>query len=170
MVVIVGVEQGIILAILLSLIDHLRHGYAPRDTLLIPKGRDHWKWAPLEDPKQAAPGLLVYRFSASLYYANANRFTEEILGIVKGGAPPVRCLCIDAAGVDDVDYSAGQTLREIHAELKKRGIRLVVAELAEEVRTEVVRYGLVDLLGEDAFFDTVTEVIDAYEASQATEG
>src|SRR4029079_19764681 len=100
-VVIVGVEQGILLAIVLSLIDHLRHGYAPRDTLLVPKGRDHWKWRPLEHSAQAVPGLLIYRFSASLYYANANRFNEEIQSIIKG-EPPVRWLCIDGAGIDDV--------------------------------------------------------------------
>jgi MFS superfamily sulfate permease-like transporter len=166
-VVIVGVEQGIILAIILSLIDHLRHGYAPRDTLLAPKAGGHWKWTPLAHSAQAAPGLLIYRFSAGLYYANANRFTEEILGIVEGGDPPARWLCIDAAGIDDVDYSAGQTVREIHAQLKDKGIRLVVAEIPQEVRDETARYGLVELIGEDAFYDTVSEVIDAYQASQS---
>jgi high affinity sulfate transporter 1 len=167
-VVIVGVEQGILLAIVLSLIDHLRHGYAPRDTLLVPKSGGHWKWTPLDTPTQAAPGLFIYRFSASLYYANANRFTEEILGIVSAADPPVRWLCIDAAGIDDVDYSAGQTVREIHGELKERNIRLVVAEVPQEVREELARYDLVELLGEDAFFDTVSEVIEAYQ-NQSTE-
>jgi high affinity sulfate transporter 1 len=162
-VVVVGVEQGILLAMVLSLIDHLRHGYAPRDTLLVPKGRGHWKWMPLEHAAQAAPGLLVYRFSAPLYYANANRFTEEIQELVKEGDPPVRWLCIDAAGIDDVDYSAGQTLKEVYAQLKEREIRLVVAEVADEAREELAKYGAVELLGEDAFFDTVTEVIEAYQ-------
>jgi high affinity sulfate transporter 1 len=163
-VVVVGVEQGILLAMVLSLIVHLRHGYAPRDTLLIPKGRDHWKWMPLEDAAEAVPGLLIYRFSAGMYYANANRFTEEILALVNR-RPEVRWLCIDAAGIDDVDYSAGETLREIHGQLKERGIRLVLAEVPDEAREELSKYGLVELLGKDAFFDTVTEVIEAYRSA-----
>jgi len=164
-VVVVGVEQGILLAIVLSLIDHLRHGYAPRDTLLVSKAGGHLKWMPVERPEQVAPGLLVYRFSAGLYYANANRFTEEILGIVTAGDTPVRWLCVDAAGIDDVDYSAGQSIREIHGQLREQGIRLVAAEVPEEVKNELARYGLVELIGEDAFFDTVSEVIEAYRSS-----
>jgi high affinity sulfate transporter 1 len=163
-VVVVGVEQGILLAMVLSLVDHLRRSYAPRNTLLVVQDGDHRKWMPLVNAAQAAPGLVVYRFSASMYYANANRFTEEILGLVKGD-PPVRWLCIDAAGIEDIDYSAGETVREVHGQLSERGIRLVIAELPDESRADLARYGLVELLGEDAFFDTVTEAIEAYRSA-----
>ena len=77
-VVIVGVEQGILLAIALSLIDHTRHGYRPKNAVLVPTnwaagGRSQWP-----RPLRPSPGLVIYRFTHSLYYANAQQFSDEI--------------------------------------------------------------------------------------------
>ncbi len=77
-VVIVGVEQGILLAIFLSIVEHIYHSYRPYDTLISIAPDRRVIFTPYDSGQQAAPGLAVYRFGASLYYANATRFTAEI--------------------------------------------------------------------------------------------
>ena len=77
-VVVVGVEQGILLAIVLSILDHLRRSYKPNDTVLVRTPHDTLASRPVAEGGQAAPGLVVYRFAASLYYANANHFADEV--------------------------------------------------------------------------------------------
>ncbi len=161
-VVAIGVEQGIILAIALSLLDHVRRSYHPRDGVIVSEG-NRVRTRPVETGGQMAPGLVIYRFAASLYYANTNLFNEEILGLLAhADAPPVRWVCLEAAAVADVDWSAAQALAQVHEELTSRGVRLVFAETADEVRTEFDRYGLTDRLGTDAFFDTVQDMVDAF--------
>jgi MFS superfamily sulfate permease-like transporter len=113
-------------------------------------------------PAAATPGLVVYRFAANLYYANANRFTEEIRSILGADSPP-RWLCLEAASIGDVDYSGGETLRDLHAELDERGVRLVFADVADPVRAQLDRYRLTALFGADAYYDSVDDVLAAYE-------
>ena len=83
-VVVVGVEQGIILAIVLSLVEHLYHSYRPFDTLVTVSPEGRTTFAAVSEGTQAAAGLAVYAFGANLYYANATRFTEEIDGGGRG--------------------------------------------------------------------------------------
>src|SRR5512132_3953264 len=79
MVVFVGVEQGILLAIVLSLIDHTRRGYRPKNAVLVRFGSGVWQAQPVATKAQAVPGLLVYRFTHSIYYANTPQLTAEIM-------------------------------------------------------------------------------------------
>ncbi len=162
MVVFVGVEQGIILAIVLSLIDHTRRGYRPKNVVLVPAESGIWHAQPVATASQATPGLLIYRFTHSMYYANAEQLSEEITSLVSGAEPPLRWLCLDASAVDDVDYTAAETLRSIYGQLQEKGIRLVVAQVLDDVREES-RYKLRELFGEDAFYDTLDDVVKAYQ-------
>jgi len=168
MVIFVGVEQGIILAIVLSLIDHTRRGYRPKNALLERSASGNWQTQPFASKVQALPGLAVYRFNHSLYYANAERFSEEITELVNSADPPLRWLCLDASAVDDVDFSAAETLRSIFGILKGKGVRLVVAQLMLDV-DEVSRYHIKQLFGEDAFYETLDDVINAYEQEMGAE-
>ncbi len=88
-VVAIGVEEGIILAIVLSVIIHLRHSYRPNDRL-VTLTDDGPRTTGIADGTQARPGLVIYRFGANLYYANAARLSEEILALVDDADPP-RC-------------------------------------------------------------------------------
>lgn len=162
MVVFVGVEQGIILAIVLSLIDHTRRGYRPKNVVLVPSETGALHAQPVATRAQALPGLLIYRFTHSMYYANSEQLSEELTGLVNNADPPLRWLCLDASAVDDVDYSAAETLRSLFAVMKEKGIRLVVAQVLEDVR-ETSRYRLRELFGEDAFYDTLDDVLKAYQ-------
>jgi MFS superfamily sulfate permease-like transporter len=161
MVVFVGVEQGIILAIVLSLIDHTRRGYRPKNVVMVPTDSGLLHARPVATRAQALPGLLVYRFTHSMYYANAEQLSEEITDLANNSEPPLRWLCLDASSVDDVDYSAAETLRSLFSVLKDKGIHLVVAQVLDDVREES-RYKFRELFGEDAFYDTVEDVIKDY--------
>ena len=161
MVVFVGVEQGIILAIVLSLIDHTRRGYRPKNVVIVPAESGQLRARPAATRAQALPGLLIYRFTHSMYYANAEQLSEEITDLANHSEPPLRWLCLDASAVDDVDYTAAETLRSLFVLLKDKGIRLVVAHVLDDVR-EQSRYELQQLFGEDAFYDTPEDVMRDY--------
>jgi len=160
-VVVVGVQQGILLAIALSLIEHTRYGYRPKNAVLVPGESGGRQPQPVATAAQAAPGLVIYRFSHSLYYANCRQLSDEISFLANSTEPPLRWICLDASAVDDVDYSAAETLRSVHAKLKARGIRLVVAEVMEDLKSKT-GYRFQELFGEDAFYDHLEDVVKQY--------
>ena len=104
---------------------------------------------------------MIYRFTHSLYYANSEQLSQEVTDLVNNADPPLRWFCMDASAVDDVDYSAAETLRSLFAVMKEKGVRLVIAQVLEDVR-ETSRYRLQELFGEDAFYDTLDDVVKAY--------
>jgi sulfate permease, SulP family len=157
-----GVEQGIILAAVLSLLVHTRHGYRPRNVVLVTSGKGYWSTLPVSSLAQIVPGLLVYRFTHSMYYANSQLLSDQVLQLIDGARPPPRWFCIDAGAVDDLDFSAAETLRSIGRILKRRGIRLVFAVVSDDVRQEMDRSELTQLVGEDAYYVSVGEVVNAY--------
>ena len=161
-VVFAGVERGIVFAMALSLIAHTRHGYRPKNGVLVPDSLKGWRTLPVTSHAQAVPGLLVYRFSHSMYYANTEWFFQQVLDLVKGAQPPLSWFCIEASGVDDVDFSAAATLRSVHDMLKGQGIKLVFTQLSDGVKAKLDRYELTDLVGQNAFFATVEDVVNAY--------
>jgi SulP family sulfate permease len=157
-----GVQQGIVLAMGLSLVVHTRHGYRPKNTVLVEDEQGRWRGHPVARAAQVAPGLLIYRFNHGMYYANAQQLSEEVLALSGRAQPPLAWLCIDAVAVDDVDFTAAAALRLLHHELAARGIRLVFAEVSDEVRAQLQRSGLVEEVGRDALYTTPGEVLDAY--------
>ena len=97
-----------------------------------------------------------------MYYANAAQFSEQVLELVNGADPRLEWFCIDAVAIDDVDYSAAAKLRSIHGILKEKGVRLVFAVVSDDVRAELDRFGVTDLVGKDAFYATGDELLNAY--------
>jgi high affinity sulfate transporter 1 len=168
MVVFVGVEQGIVLAMVLSLIDHTRRGYRPKNMVLVPRPSGVLHAKPVATQAQALPGLLIYRFTHSMYYANTQQLSEEITDLVNNAQPPLRWFCIDASAVDDIDYSAGKTLRAIHELLKQKDIRLVIAQVLEDVKEER-RHALRKVFGKHAYYDTLEDVLQAYRRKMGAE-
>ena len=171
-VVTVGVEQGIILAIVLSIIDHLRHSYRPFDALMMPTPSGHWRAMSVEQGQQAAPGLVVYLFGAGLYYANSTLFSQEILKLVEDAEPKIKWFAIEAAAITYIDFTAADTFQQVHKTLQKRGVTLVLSNVVDNVKKELDHYGLTDLIGEEHFFDTLPDILIAYqnEINQAVEG
>jgi SulP family sulfate permease len=167
-VVTVGVEQGIILAIVLSVIDHLRVGYHPHDTYITFTLEGGRRSVPVSEPvAEAAPGFVVYRFASNLYYANANRFVEEIRTAL-GTEPSPTWICVDAGGVGDIDFTGGQAILDLYHELDEHGVRLVVADISPLVRARLDRYGVAQVTGEQALFDTVEDAVRAFRDQRGT--
>jgi sulfate permease, SulP family len=167
-VVVIGVEQGILLAMVLSVIDHLRRGYHPRDTIVVRTDQGGFRSIPVAEAapnEDIEPGLVVYRFASSLYYANANQFGEEVHAILVRAQGAPRWFCIDAAAIGDVDYSAGETIIGVHAQMQEYGTRLVFADVDADVRAELDRFGITQLVGSDGFFSSVVEVVEAFRAA-----
>src|SRR5215831_4159345 len=104
-----GVEYGIILAIVASIVDHLRHSYSPLNSILLKSPEGHWRAVPVEPGVRTAEGLVVYRFGTSLYYANAARLVQDV-GALAGHGAPLRWLVLDWAAIGDVDYTASTAL------------------------------------------------------------
>ena len=96
-----------------------------------------------------------------MYYANCQQLSDEVSFLANASEPPLRWLCLDVSGVDDVDYSAAETLRSVHAKLKAKGIRLIVAEVMEDVKTRN-HYRFRELLGNDAIYDRLEDVMKHY--------
>ncbi len=166
-VVIVGVEQGIILAVILSLILVLMHVYKPHDRVIAIAPDGTRTLGPVDEPVQAAPGLVIYAFGAELFYANATRFTEEVMDIVEGADPPLRWFVLDAAAMGDLDYSGADTLRQIRSELDGRGTRLVLCSIDPAVRKLLDAFGLTEQIGAANIFVTLQEAVEAYAAVDA---
>jgi high affinity sulfate transporter 1 len=161
-VVVVGVEQGIILAIILSLILVLMHVYKPHDRVIAFAPDGTRSLGPVDQPVQAAPGLVIYAFGAELFYANATRFTEEVLGIIESADPPLQWLVVDAAAIGDLDYSGADTVRQIAGELERQKARLVLCNVDPTVRTLLDAYGLTEQIGADHIFGTIEDALAAY--------
>ena len=136
MVIFIGVEQGILLAIVLSLIDHTRRGYRPKNVVLGRCATGMWKPQPVATNAQALPGLVIYRFTHSMYYANSEQLSSEVAQLLNQADPALQWFCIDMSAVDDIDYSAAETIRSLSALLKNEGVHLVVAQFLADVRSE----------------------------------
>ena len=115
-VVVIGVEQGILLAIALSLLRHVRHSYRPHTAVLVEED-GHWQAQPAVPGAISAPGLIIFQFGADLFYANASRFAEDLRGLVEGAATPIRWLIVDAGAMISIDYSAARVLRDVQQDL-----------------------------------------------------
>jgi len=170
-VVVVGVEQAIIVAMAASLISHVRRGYNPQNTVLVPAadGPRHWHSVPVATGGQALPGLVVYRFTHGLYYANADKFLLETLDLGKRGPAPTRWLCVDCSAIDDVDFTAGSVLLQVAQTLKKRNVRLVFANATDHVVRELNLSNVTQMVGADAYFDDLGDVLERFQTDAVGE-
>ncbi len=137
-------------------------GAAIENTLIAPAKPGRFRTLPVSSSAQYEPGLMIYRFSHSMYYANAQEFSDQVLELANGADPSLDWFCLDAAAIDDVDYSAAATLRSTYEVLKEKGIRLVFVMVEDDVRAELDRFGITDLVGKDAFYATGDDLITAY--------
>jgi sulfate permease, SulP family len=160
-VVAIGVEEGILLAITLSLFRHVRHSYRPHTMMLVPNGTGQWVPAPATPGNVTEPGLIVYRFGSDLFYANDNRFTAEVRALVERAPMPVSWFIVDAGAITDIDYSAAQSIRELIDELTRQNVRMVFGRVSSYLRSDMERHRLTSAIGEPWIFTTLHEAIAA---------
>ncbi|MFC0402301.1 SulP family inorganic anion transporter [Paraburkholderia rhizosphaerae] len=167
-VVFVDVMHGIIAAVLLSIIDNTRHSYRLRTRVLTRSETGHWVPHAVAPGLFAAPGIIVYRFEADLFYANAGRFMDEILKLVEQSQPSPRWIVVDASQISNVDYTAGKTLLQLHDELTRRGVGIASVAMPEGVSSELERYRqLGKLTDARPIYPTVDAAIDALRDASA---
>jgi MFS superfamily sulfate permease-like transporter len=167
-VVVIGVEQGIILAMALSVVEHIYHSYRPYDTLVGLSGEGRVRLTTPSEPIQVAQGVMVYRFGASLYYANAARFTGEVLDLVEGADPPLRWFVIDCGAIGDVDYSGSDAIRQVLDELSRKNVSLALSDVNPKVRGLLDAYGLTSKIGQERIFDTFQDLLEAVSHGRTT--
>jgi len=166
-VVFFGVEQGILLAVILSLLMHVRHSYRPHVGVLVHDDADHWR---IEEPIPGTltePGMVMFWFGAGLFYANAPFFAEQVRKLIERPPSPIRWLVIDARAVTELDYSGGRTVAELHQDLSKAGIVLAVIIVQTRHREILERTGMLDLLGADRIFESRYDCIQAYRSEMS---
>ena len=168
-VVAVGVEQGILLAIALSLFRHVRHSYRPHTMILAADPTGRWLPVPVTPGKETARGLIVYRFGADLFYANHSRFTNDVRALVEHAPTPVRWFIVDAGAITDIDFSAARAVRDLlddltRRDLASRGVGMVFGRVSPYLRSDMDRHGISAAVGEARIFPTLHEAIAAVQA------
>jgi SulP family sulfate permease len=167
-VVVAGVEQGIVLAMVMSLLRIVHHSYHPRCGVLIADGDGIWKLTPPVAGAMTVPGLVLYRFGAALYYANASRFSDEIRAIVGPSPTPVRWLIVDAEAIADIDYSAARVIEDLKKYLTNAGVAFGFARLQGNSRADFDRHHLTECIGSSWIFNRLHDALNAYEPPQSS--
>ncbi|GAB3308107.1 SulP family inorganic anion transporter [Geodermatophilus aquaeductus] len=146
-----GVLPGIGVGVAVSLLEVLRRALLP-PTAVLGRVAGHQTWRATDDEHgdlHRIPGLLVYRFDAPLFFANADVLRDQVVRLVDGSDPPVRTVVLDAEGMVDMDVTGAETLVALLDDLDERGIRLVLARVRTSLRTTLRRLGVEDRLGAD---------------------
>jgi high affinity sulfate transporter 1 len=160
-VVVIGVEQGIVLAMVLSLLRHVRHSYRPHTAVLVEDGAGQWRPTPAVPGALSGPGVVVFQFGADLFYANAGRFAEDVRGLIEQAPTPVSWLIVDAGAITNVDYSAARVLGALQDDLTRDGVVLVLVHAQSSLRADLDRHRLTDVIGADHVFDSLHEALAA---------
>ena len=165
-VVLVGVEQGIVIAMVVSLLRVVQHSYHPHSGVLIPDEGGLWKLAPVGPGVVTEPGLVLYRFGAALFYANAGRFLEEVIRVVGPMPSAVRWVVVDAETMTHVDYSAARVVLDLKKNLAESGVELAFARVPWDLRSDFERHHLTKVIGEAWIFPRLHDAIAAFEAAR----
>ncbi|MGB8889179.1 MAG: SulP family inorganic anion transporter [Candidatus Korobacteraceae bacterium] len=161
-VVLVGVEQGIVLAMVLSLLRIVRHSYRPHTAVLIAAEGGTWELAPPVPGTFTQPGLVMYRFSAALFYANAGYFSQEIRDLVGPAPSPVLWLVVDAEAITNLDYTAARVVRQLQRDLAACGVTLAFARVAFFLQADFDRHHLTEVIGRENIFARIHDALAAY--------
>lgn len=169
-VVLVGVEQGIVLAMVVSLLRVVQHSYHPHTGVLVGDGAGNWKLMPVARGVVTEPGLVLYRFGAALFYANAGRFLEEITCLIQPVPSAVRWVVVDAEAITHVDYTAARVVIALKKNLTEAGVELAFARVPWDLRADFDRHHLTEAIGQVQIFSRLHDAIAAFEgkAIQAT--
>ncbi len=166
-VVFVGVEQGIFLAVILSLLQHIRQNYRPYTAVILHDDADHWRMEDSAPGRMLEPGMVMFWFGSALFYANAPYFTEQARKLVDESPTPVRWLVIDCSAITGVDFSAGRALAELHQDLENAGVVLALARVQLRRHGDLEQMGLIRRIGSHRVFNSRRDCLEAYRSECA---
>jgi high affinity sulfate transporter 1 len=158
-----GVLEGIVVAVALSVIYIFKRAWSPYSTVLgKTPANPGWHDIRRYPDAEQVPGLLIMRWAAPLFFANANQFRDRIRELVSTSTPSPRWVLVAAEPITDIDTTAGAMLADLDLELNAAGIHLALAELQSEVRETIVRYGLLQTIDEEHLYGSVKEGVEAF--------
>jgi MFS superfamily sulfate permease-like transporter len=163
-VVVVGVEQGIVLAMVISLMRIVHHSYHPNSGVMIMNDLKTWDVAPPVPGTVTQPGLVIYRFGSALFYANVHRFAQEVNDLATSD---VKWVVVDAEAITHVDYSAARAVRGVHDELTARGVVLAYARVRAELRGDMDRHHLTEAIGTNRIYRRLHDARKEFELESA---
>ncbi|MDN0082994.1 sulfate permease [Crenobacter sp. SG2305] len=162
-VAVFGAIPGICLAVVIAIIEFLWDGWRPHFAILgrVDGLRGFHDIERYPDAKRI-PGLLLFRWDAPLFFANAELFQERLLEVIEESPTPVRRVVVAAEPVTSIDVTSADMLRELSRTLSDRDIALHFAEMKDPVRDKLKRFDLMELIGGDSFHPTVGSAVDDY--------
>lgn len=158
-----GVIVGILLAVALSLLDFVRRAWQPHEAVMgRAEGVKGYHDVTRYPQAKQIPGLLLYRWDAPLFFANADTFRERIVDLVDDAETPILWVVVAAEPITDVDTTAADAIAELDTELGERSVELAFAEMKDPVKDRLQRYGLRASIGREYFFPTIGAAVHAY--------
>ena len=162
-VAVFGAIPGIGVAVVIAVIEFLWDGWRPHSAVLgRAEGVEGYHDITRYPDARQEPGLVLFRWDAPLFFANAELFKERVLIAAANSPSAVRWLVVAAEPVTSVDITAADVVTELHQALNDGGISLRFAELKDPVKDKLRRFGLLEQLGEECFFPTVEAAVDSY--------
>ena len=163
-----GAIQGIALAIVIAVIEFLWDGWRPHSAVLgRVVGVEGYHDITRYPDATLIPGLLLFRWDAPLFFANAELFCERVHAAIAAAPGPVRCCVVAAEPVTSVDVTAADVVAELDDTLHAAGTELCFAEMKDPVKDKLKRFGLFSRLGAEGFFATIDEAVAAYRSGRA---
>jgi len=167
-VAVFGAIPGIGIAVLIAVIEFLWDGWRPHWAVMgRVEGIGGFHDITRYPQARRLDGLVLFRWDAPLFFANAELFREKVLAAVAESPTPVRWLVVAAEPVTSVDVTSSDMLAELDDELQARGIELCFAEMKDPVKDKLKRFGLFERFGAATFHPTVEEAVAAYQALPA---
>jgi SulP family sulfate permease len=164
-----GVVPGIVFGVALSLLGLINRISHPPDAVLSALPGHGYHDLGNMAQEQTVPGLIAYRFYGPLLFSNVNHFVDRARELVAhAGATPVKWFLIDAQAITDIDVTAVEALRTLDQELRRRGIAFKVAHANRPLRELLERTGLAAEIGQQSFFNSVHECIEAFEGQESS--
>jgi SulP family sulfate permease len=163
----VGILQGILVAVILSLINVIYHISRPHDALLDgmdASGGTVYRGVTDKETVMTEPGLIVYRFDAPLVFANAAFFTERLEELVTNAGAGLKCVVLDSEAISDFDSTAAEALANMDTELEQLNVELWIARANKPLRDLLKATGLTTRIGEENIYPSVRAAVNAYRA------
>ncbi len=162
-VALVGVIEGILVTLLLAVLVLVWNAWHPHFAVLARVDGQKGYHDIMRHPEgRTVPGLILFRWDAQLFFANAELFRDEVLCALAGASTPVRRIVVAADAITDIDITAADTLIALHSDLSRQDVDLYFAGMKGPVKDRLKHYGTLDVIGHDIFEPTVGRAVNVY--------
>ena len=160
----VGVEQGIIRELVVSILLIIERSYRAHRFVVAIDSQGDPSYLAADPGAQSQPGLIIFRYDAPLFYANANRFADDVEALVQAAPDPVTWVVLDCGTLSGVDYSAGLALNNLVNYVHAQGAHLVLARPDSQVLATLEEVEVLPSIGREHIFDSLDDAVAAFRA------